>query len=902
MKINFRKITALATSALMIGMTMGAAAAANYPAPFVSGGAADVAIVYGTGSGVSQLDLIEAGNLQANLQSFMTGSSGGTSVSTSGEVAALDSSADRIWLNTSLNTIKSTLTKSDLPTVLADYTFSGNVDSKLTSTIKLQAGAATGTDHSGKVIYEKQPKSSDDPVVGISMGTSATAYPLYNASITMSAINFTSPDSEGQEIDLFGQKFTISADTDLTDLVLLKEAQRVTLSSDNPTATVTVGGETYTVELLSASDTSADIQVTDSAGNSDNREVNEADSKKIEGLEVGVITADETNLKLSATVIVGADKLTFTNGAQVTKGDNADPIDGTLAYIKGTSAVGTANATTELAVTVFAPDTSDDSILPGESFVDPVFGSFKVDFAGLSSPLDDPNRETISVQNSGDDTESLTMTDSEGNTKTVDFAHNATAGSINFKPINWRLADDSNESIYVYEMANLTEDEYTIVGNEDYGHLIQVTQIYNYTGSDYTKDRVKFQDAFSGETYSTVFTSECGATHATCGSVSIDGKSYGVFFNNSGDGGYVQLKYPTSDSADDQTFVLYPTIETKNGALVALYEPLAINLGNVNKSGIADGAGIVFQLPDGDGYTSIELNYSAAETWSINAVSINTSAISTGDGHTGNYTAITVGKLKYNFSQSGTVNITDVSLVNPETNANIDEPGVIILEGKDDNSAYNGVVVDLENAPAGTSTDGVGVGDVLMSSAYYHSDDITLPSDSDMSKQIDWWGTLASQDSSDSDQKIASISYPKSQVYAQLYVAASGAAVSSATSASGSTQLGDVLVQDSQVSSVATKNLIVVGGSCINSAAATLVGGAKCSADWTAATGVGAGQFLIKGYASSSLTSKVALLVAGYEAADTVNAAKYLRTQTVDTGKEYKGTSATSATLVTSSA
>ena len=42
----------------------------------------------------------------------------------------------------------------------------------------------------------------------------------------------------------------------------------------------------------------------------------------------------------------------------------------------------------------------------------------------------------------------------------------------------------------------------------------------------------------------------------------------------------------------------------------------------------------------------------------------------------------------------------------------------------------------------------------------------------------------------------------------------------------------------------------------------------------------------------------ILFLVAGYDAADTVNAATYLRTQTVDTDKEYLGTSSTSAELV----
>ena len=304
-KFNFRKIVALATSALMVGMTMGAAGAANYPAPFVSGGAADVAIVYGTGSGVSQLDLVHAANIQDSLSGYVSGGTTATSASTSGEVVSLDTSADKIWLNTSLNAVKSTITKSDLPTLLADYSFSGDVTSKVTSTIKLQAGDTTtvaSDQNTGTVIFAKQPSSSDDPVIGISLGTSATSNPLYNASATMSAINFSHADSEGEEIVLFGQSFTIASETDTTDIVLLKDAEKVDLTSDAPTTTVEVGGASYTIELVSASDTSATIKVTDSAGVSASKEISEAASKRVNGIDIAVTNADETNLKLSATV------------------------------------------------------------------------------------------------------------------------------------------------------------------------------------------------------------------------------------------------------------------------------------------------------------------------------------------------------------------------------------------------------------------------------------------------------------------------------------------------------------------------------------------------------------------------------------------------------------------------
>jgi hypothetical protein len=884
--INFKKISAIGASILLTGMTMGVAAAANYPNPFVVGGAADVAIVYGSGEGVNALDVVQSGNVQSNLQSYMGSGSSSTSTSTTGETAALDTSSTRIWLNTSLNIAKTTLTKSDLPTVLADYTFSGNVDAKLTSSVKLVAGAAAGGDNSGKVIFAKQPKSTFDPSVGISIGSSATSNPLYNASVTMSAINFTHAESEGEEIMLFGQGFTISADTSTTALVLLKEAETFSLDSDAPSMEVTIAEALYTVELVSASDTAATIGVTASDGSYESKEVNEADSKKINGIEIGVKTADETNLKLSASVIAGAQKVTLTHGQKVETGSSGDLLPGTLVYITG----GT-GAATELAITAYRTGGSEDAIVTGESFVDPVFGSFKVDFAGLSSPLDDSAREEIVVSNSGDDDMSLTMTDSDGNVKTFDFAHNASAGKgNNYQLVDWRLADDNNKSIFVYEMAQLQEEEYIVVGNEDYGHLIQLDTISNSTGSDYTKDSVKFEDVMSGDPYTTTFTSE------GTGTVSIDGKTYTVTMTGDGEDGKVTLKNPTGDSDNANTFVIYPTIKTSKGAQVALYEPLNISLQNFDNESNTGNDATTLSFPDGDGYTDVVMVFYGDGNWTIGGTAFSTDAGYTVGGS--NYTTATIGTLTYNFTAAG-FNRTMLYVTDPEGNANIDNPGLIIFEGKDDNSAYEAIVVDLEGnaASMGSSTNGVGVNDVLFSTGYGHYSE-TLATDSDITQDLDWYGILTTMNAGDSDQKTLTISIPANQVYSQVYIGEEDSSVSAGSTAVSSASLGNVLVKDSEVSSVATKNLIVVGGSCINSAAATLVGGAQCEADWTASTGVGAGEFLIKGYDSSSITSKLALLVAGYNAADTVNAATYLTTQTVDTSSEYKGTSATSAELV----
>ena len=134
------------------------------------------------------------------------------------------------------------------------------------------------------------------------------------------------------------------------------------------------------------------------------------------------------------------------------------------------------------------------------------------------------------------------------------------------------------------------------------------------------------------------------------------------------------------------------------------------------------------------------------------------------------------------------------------------------------------------------------------------------------------------------------ITYWGEEVTAKVTVASSDAEAVSEGVASV------MVVKDTEVSSVATKNLIVVGGSCINSAAATLVGSGYCGDAWTTATGVGTGQFLIKSYATSDLTSGIALLVAGYGKDDTTHAATYLRTKLVDTSKSYISTSSTTVT------
>ncbi|MCL5018456.1 MAG: hypothetical protein M1416_01665, partial [Candidatus Pacearchaeota archaeon] len=258
------------------------------------------------------------------------------------------------------------------------------------------------------------------------------------------------------------------------------------------------------------------------------------------------------------------------------------------------------------------------------------------------------------------------------------------------------------------------------------------------------------------------------------------------------------------------------------------------------------------------------------------------------------------------------INITDTNATNNEVEGHNDDlPNVITgstwsvnvsvddatRDGDDFTIPANGQVFNLLTISNGSTTSP----DMVITfggTGNWVSD----PDNSDVTRYISRYGAEITRTDPTDDPADVEAKIPKSIVKPLLYVTtAEGVVVSSTTG--GATSLGEVLVTDSEVSSVSSKNLIVVGGSCINSVAANLLG-STCGSDFTDKTGVGSGQFLIQSLTSSYSSSKIALVVAGYEAADTVNAATYLRTQTVDTtvGKKYKGTSATSAELVTTTA
>ncbi|MEK6819924.1 MAG: hypothetical protein AABY03_01860 [Nanoarchaeota archaeon] len=95
---------------------------------------------------------------------------------------------------------------------------------------------------------------------------------------------------------------------------------KFSLSSDYPKFKATVSGN-YEVELISASDSAATIKFTN-GGVSETKEISENTAVIVNGFRVSVMSANETNLKLSADIIINTPQTTIENTEETDSDEN----------------------------------------------------------------------------------------------------------------------------------------------------------------------------------------------------------------------------------------------------------------------------------------------------------------------------------------------------------------------------------------------------------------------------------------------------------------------------------------------------------------------------------------------------------------------------------------------------
>lgn len=758
MKINFRKISAIAASALMTGMTLGVAAAANYPAPFVSGGVANVAVVYGTGSGVSSLDLVQANNIQDSLSEYVDADE---VVVEGGESFVLDKTSNHFNFGDALNGAFPELDDADMD-FLADGTYDdGSVDTDYTQTITLSSKTLdffTDNDYNDK-----------EPTLGFhwTNGENILDYEIeFDDTIPFE-------DLEDTDFPLMGKNFYVLTTTD-TSIELLDSAEKVVLAEGD---SVTVGDKTVEISYIESGAVkfNVDGEITDTLNDHESYELD--DGSYIIANDI-MYASKESGIS-KAEFSIGAGKMLLTDLDEIELNDEA---------VDGLTVDWTTNGTDGFLNSMkisWASD--DDSFLTEESALTmPLFEAIRLVFGGVDFPADP---EAISLTNG------QTMTLSMGNYE-----------------VPLLFATDANSSI-----ATLGEEDYELVTAT--GALAA-----NYTGGALVANTT---------------------TQAWTGGLDLEV-----------DNRFIVTKLDTDLGDIDTLYYEVKTIDWEDGEVSVVLDDL-VGTNDMTFDDLTD------EQTEGDVTVSIG---------QVNDTMVYLKF------------ATTSGTLDYNTAVS--------------------EKGlqVTLPEGTDD-ATFN-VDAGTTITFAEQNTDGdVGLGESFTATVKVTTNDLLHVSSTNVSteeydddKEYGYvTSDLATKVSTDAtaDEYEFDIEYYGEEVTSQVMVVGGAATVSG-----GTNSLGNILVKDTEVSSVATKNLIVVGGSCINSAAAALVGGTKCGASWTEATGIGSGQFLIKGYDDSTLTTGVALLVAGYDAEDTVKATTYLTNKVVDTSKAYKGTTSTELAVV----
>ena len=833
MRINFKKVSAIAASVLMVGMTMigGVAAAQSYPAPFVKGGVADVAIVYGTGSGYDPLDIVQAGYIQSNLQSHMGASDGSTTV-TGGDSWQVGTSSDDLEIGEPINNVITYIGKEEF-SLLTDETISN------------EKGDATYSQYfywpnedafNSSVIYTED----DDDNIGLFLKfNSGKVIGRYVMDFSTNLKSDIETDQELSDIEdkmmtFLGKTYTITDATNGSsgvELTLMSGALGGKITEGTP---VTLG--TYTVTSEVSSSTAASFTITSASGTMTTDKMNKGEIEKLDDGSGNYIAVTDITYEgyadgdQSATIYIGADKIELKNGTSMTV--NGETISDASVLIVDSES-GSDLTISEIGINMTA---EDDLFIPvggklseATDLDEPqvlVSQNWDIQFEGLKAT----DYEDLSLKVSGSDKKyTLRYKNYNGDEVTLPVVYTNASGIFGGEDSDAKLVLSPNGT----GEKNVTKKDYFLLhtANPTVAANNAKTVLVQYKGSDSITDSNP-KARFTINPGTGQYDEEMALTQT-------DGAGGATTFTLKVAGGTFNFRNTSSAASDDFDIKL------------------------------ADGASFA-TLGDG-------------------------SAGSTGNGNNSitNYirtqynTLITIQDMNESIEdQNGAGLGTDVNNIDAapwNINVSVDDTN---KDGDD----FNAPDYIFNTRLGNTSTDASMV--ISGNTAW-----LTDPDNSDVQKYITRYGVdIVSTDPNDSPASIE-VKVPKTIVNPLVYVTDKNGISVSTTSSTASTSLGEVLVTDSEISTVSSKNLIVVGGSCINSVAANLIGGAYCGSAWTEKTGVGSGEFLIKSYAGKYATGKIALLVAGYEAADTVAATTALKNKVVDTAKEYKGT--TSTTTVT---
>jgi hypothetical protein len=878
--MQFKKLVAVAGSALMAGMALATPALAATTVaeissvPALEDGVPTYKVVFGAGAAAED---VAAGANLASWAASLTGAEKTIDSTTSSTVTGgveLATPAAKLYYGSSINAARSTLTSTEMPGVLDSGVVKGTTGTEYKFDLILNIGSTAA------IAYGKSGTSLTEPAPHVNLGSTSTTNYFYQMDIVFTkALNFSAADADNKKIILFGKEYTIGsgAETSATKMVLYGKGEEEVIkwAGDSVTKTVTIGDTEVEVVLNGVtSGSGADLEING---------VSYTNQTTGTYLAVGGTTVYVKSVSYYGTnnggVVLrfGADKITLESGEAVRTGSENTEVTGTLCTFTASS-----SEISKIEVAVAKENAANDLIVSGEEWIDPVFGSLTFKFDGLNPAIGVATRETIELAAASDYVATLSFVDRTGVEASIDVATNYYSDSGQTTNL---MADGNLYNYTVVENATVSINDYVVLNQAGMSYLLQFTST-SLTSTPYT---ITMYDVIAKSSLSPVtFSSGANGGTATTGNI-IGGKTYTIMLaSNTSEAETIRFAWNSAG-----TTTVYPTLKTSNGANIALMKPI-----NLTVTASDTGSTIVV-LPSGTDNTAPTQTSTVYFNSSANGTAAGAGIVNVTTGTSSDAaTPFTVGNQTYVMRLVGAAGTAlEIRPSQSET------PTVYIREekAKDGSSeVYEGIVLPITVETGSPNKVAVDAADPTFTGTASSFATIT---GNTVSKAMDIYGTLVTKDTT--GQGVITVSYPDNQATAELFVLTEEGVVDSA--ASGDTYreqveiTADVAMVDTEVTAADKANfdMFVIGGPCVNKIAADLLelDGYTCGEDSKIPEGKGVVQVFESGLGEG----KVAVLVAGWEKAETNLAARAIQTGALEdqTGMEVtiSGTSVDALTI-----
>ena len=541
------KIASIGAAATMVGATlMGAAMAADlseYPNMFIEDGTFNGILVVGADARAE--DVIGITNIATSLQSVSVQTTvvSETEADTEYSVSEGYELCNRnLYAGYNISACEPSVDDSDLD-LLADDVYhdaegTTDNDEKYTQQILFQQ---QGT---GQFLYIQD--DEDAPVADTYLFIDNSNNYLYNYTLQfdsyVSVDNTSSAtlgdDIEGSTLNIQGRSYTIT-DAKMTNAKMnqleMQSGDSVVWMSEGESLTRTIDGVEHTVELMDVS-----AEATSSAGSCgfkiDGTEVwvDVKDTETVNGVTIGITDAKRVNIEAGnqdvCEVAIGAGEVTIRQNDEIQF--NNEDVDGTLGNLRfATSTADTnENRWTGFDI-VFAPDTDEVYLAPGDEYIDPMFGNFKFVFAGVETG----GVETIEFV-AGSTSAEIRFKNEDGRLVEIPLTADSASmsGESSLEPIYWgneaptSTTQNQDELVYLQNEACTSASSVVdcqgamflvIESTKSEAHLIQITNIdtndneINFDDLTYgtTDDDVSYTDDSAGRVVSNISLKSAGA-------------------------------------------------------------------------------------------------------------------------------------------------------------------------------------------------------------------------------------------------------------------------------------------------------------------------------------------------------------------------------------------------------